>query len=247
MAVQQNPTFLLREVDPSVVISQYLSGQFSYPTTKVVVNSVPVGLVEPVYGTDPQEGLYTVKDKSSNRLVMASTNQNRYNLYKNNGEKMPVGGICEVCGKEFTTQSLGMIMELSRVAIVDQQGVFHTLLEVWMDGCMDSFECALFATRQELSKMSQYRVCADSAERHLHELFQVMHPEQRDTLIPCNDPKLLVNKGGSLTYEQWSNRRHEYRETGHVIAIPAKKEWLRQHYGPSSYLMSSREPMVSKP
>lgn len=248
MAVlQQNPTFLLREVDPNVVIAQYLSGQFTYPTSKIVINSTPAGLVEPIYGTDPQEGLYTVKDKSNNRLIMASTNQNHYNLYKSNGEKMPMGGCCEVCKRQFSTQSLGIILKISRLTIVDEHGVFHPKLEVWMEGCMDSFECVLFATRRELAKMAQYRTCTDASERYLHELFYLMHPNQKEVLTPCNDPRLLECNGGSLNYEQWSNHRHEYQDTGHVIAIPAKKEWMRQQYGASTYVMPVREPMVSKP
>ena len=249
MAVlQQKPTFLLREIDPSAVIAQYLVGQFTYPTTKLTVNAAPIGeLVEPIYGSDPQEGLYTVKDKSNNKLTMASSNQHHYDLYKKNGDKMPVGGRCEVCDREFTTQSLGVVLDVSRITIVDERGVFHTMLETWMDGCMCDMECVLYATRKELAKMAQYRTCTDASERYLHEIYHLMYPQNRDLLTPCNDPKLLISKGGSLTYPQWSNHRHEYQETGHLIAIPAKKEWLRQQYGPTTYLLPKREPMISKP
>ena len=244
--LQQNPTFLLREIDPTAVIAQYMAGYFTYPTTKLVLNSAPVELVEPIYGSDPQEGLYTVKDKSNNKLTMASSNQTHYDLYKKNGDRMPMGGTCEVCRQKFTTQSLGIILQINRIIIVDDQGVFHPKLETWMEGCMDTLECVLHATRKELAKMAQYRTCTEASERHLHELYHIMYPQSRELLVPCNDPKLLDINNGSLTYDQWSNRRHEYQETGHLITIPAKKEWLRQQYGLSSYLLPDREPMISK-
>jgi len=247
MAVlQQNPTFLLREVDPQAVITQYLAGQFTYPTTKVQIATTSVELMEPVYGTDPQAGLYTIKDKSNNRLVMATTNQNHYDLYKSNGERMPLGGCCEICKRTFTTQALGIIMDINTLVMVDEQGVFHPKLQVWMEGCMDTFECVLFATRRELSKMSQYRTCSDAAERHLHKLFCIMYPTQKEALTPCNDPRLLECNGGSLNYEQWCNRYHQYQDTGRVIAIPAKGEWMRQQYGAASHVMPARQPMVYK-
>lgn len=244
--LQHNPTFLLREIDPEAVVAQYLSGRFTYPTSKITIGTTQVNLIDPTYDSDPQNGIYTVKDKSNNKLVMATTNHSNYDLYRKNGEKMPIGGKCDVCDREFTTQSLGIVLHMSRFSMIDENGVFHPKTEVWMDGCMDSLECVLYATRVELSKMVQYRTCSDASERYVHALYLIMHPNSKSILSPCKDPRLLISKGGSLTYEQWSNDRHEYQETGHLITIPVKREWLRHQYGPSTYVVPDREPMISR-
>jgi hypothetical protein len=244
--LQQNPTCLLRESDTALVVSQYLAGNFIYPTTKLVLQQTPTQLLEPVYDTDPRAGIYAIKDKSGNKLTMASTNQQLYELYTKNGETVSAGGKCQICHTEFTTPAMGIVIHLNRLNLVDHTGRFHSKLEAWMDGCMDTMECVLYATRQELAKCVQYRNCNEGAERYLHEVFHAMYPHTKEVLMPCNDPSLLINNGGSLTYEQWNKSGHEYQHTGHLVTIPGKRAWVRLEYGTNTMVLPARDPMISK-
>ena len=63
-----------------------------------------------------------------------------------------------------------------------------------------------------------------SSEHWLIMLYRLMHPGA-STLRPAPDPKLLQ---GTLTREQWLDRRHVYKQTDRIVIIPAKREYIQQ-------------------
>ena len=51
-----------------------------------------------------------------------------------------------------------------------------------------------------------------------------------DILRPAQDYKLLKLNKGSLSMDEWKNRRHVYKKTDKILMIPAKNEYLQESF-----------------
>jgi hypothetical protein len=67
-----------------------------------------------------------------------------------------------------------------------------------------------------------------------------MHPHD-NTLRVSNDFRLLSSNKGSLSEEQWNDKKHTYLRTDRVLLIPAKVEYLQQNITRTNLTLNIRQ------
>ncbi len=238
MATKINPTFLLKGLDINKVIADYQSGVFSRPISsksKIVISNNTT-ILAPVYGTTNQAPIYSIKDRNNCSVVIATTGHVDYELYTLNGGQMPDGGRCDCCKKDFEHKVIGYPLSYQEATILTNSDlgvpVYRTIYKFWMDGCCCSFECAYWEVEKMLEKSSNYRdnTIRDSS-RMLQMLYKLMHPDG-PPLRMAQNPRLLNVHGnrGSLTRQQWEDKKHIYVRTDRIFLMPAKVEYIQQHF-----------------
>ena len=142
------------------------------------------------------------------------------------------GGRCEICRTDFTTRSVGYpIAYLIRNFLVEEaEPVYRNVYVFWTEGEFCSYECALRYVLCFLSKPSDFRdTTLRDSERLLRKMYSLSY-KTKEILRPAQDPRLLRSNGGSLTPEEWGNKKHVYVKTDRIVVLPAKTKYIRNHF-----------------
>lgn len=233
MSTKQNPTFILKGIDPNEVMTAYVNGYFTNDLPPIgKINVIEnTDLVAPIYGSSSADPIYSMKDRHNNDVVFATTGHTQFDYYINNLGKTPMGGRCDACKRDFTTKVVGypIKLEVKHVLInnpEDENDYYRTIYIFWVDGVHCRDECALFRIR-ELNKKPYS--CRDPNLRDSENLLNMLHRlKTRGTEeLKCNDPALLKSRSGSLTDEQWENKNVSYENCYRVHLIPVKREFIQ--------------------
>ncbi len=243
MSTRVTPTFLLKGIDPNRILQDYKNGFFNRKTeTKAQLKLANTIIIAPTYGSNNHSPIYSIKDKHNCNVVIATTGHSDYQLFHSNGGKLREGGLCEHCKMQFDQTSIGYPIgyQESLLLTSDDQPryrVFHTF---WVEGTFCSFECALGYVRIMLNKPADYRdTNIRDSERLLKLLYRLMH-QSSDVLRPAQDPRLLKSNGGSLTAEEWQDKKHIYTRTDRILMIPAKVEYIQENFNTPVSIISPK-------
>lgn len=231
MATRVNPTFLLKGIDPSAIMRDYLQGVFSHkPINREKIHiTATTTILAPTYGTTNFSPIFIVKDRNNSSVIVATTGHDDFEIFNKTGQIPENGGRCMHCVRDFTGPRTGypVATQENTILVNDQYRVMYTF---WVEGSFCSYECALGYLQQHLNQRADYRdsTIRDS-EQMLYQLYSLVHPKE-GRLRPAQDPLLLKTNGGSLTVEEWCDRRHQYKRTDRLLIIPAKVEYIQQHF-----------------
>lgn len=252
MSTRITPTFLLKGIEINKLIADYQSGVFSRPISsdkssskKKIVISQNTAILAPRYGSSNKDPIFTIKDKHNSSVIFATTGHADYEIFTRSGGKLPIGGRCKRCQKDFDTVAMGYPVGYQELIVLTDDTIAHyrIIYVFWVEGKFCSFECTLGYIRMVLAQPADYRdpTLLDS-ERLLKNLFSLMYPAA-GLLRPAQDPDLLHSNGGSLSKEQWSDERHIYIRTDRILMIPAKVEYLQQNFINPIHTIDYHEPL----
>lgn len=214
------PTFFLRGIDPHQLGENYRKGMYKDlqgQETKLAITA-PQTLLQPTYGDNPTDPIFTVKMRNNTQQVIATTNQTQFQCFNTEGDELPTGGQCDWCGKEFDTKPLGVPVKMETRGPVK---IFY------LDGCTCSNECALswlsLYQRRHYFQRDPLFMTSEQMLRYLHGL---MHPDD-PILRSAPDFRLHKRKNGSLDDDEFHNRKHTYHRTMNLVLAPVKVQYYR--------------------
>jgi hypothetical protein len=221
-----NPAFWLRGVDIKLIEKQYKDGFYaniSLPETKIMINrDVPV--LAPQYGTSHIEGIYSIKNKLNQAMIIATTMDKPFRSFVEAGQR-PKGGRCWWCRYDFTTEVCGSVIGQSSHL---DENTGQTIHIFWIYGIMCDNACVLAHDRDKASRLPQKRdPSLQGSESGLKFLHKLEHPYDEE-LQPAGDWSLLDINGGSLAREQYKSKKYTYQKLGNLIIIPAKMSYLQK-------------------
>lgn len=222
------PTFVLRRIDTSSILEKYKNGEFCIikdpPTTPIKLADVEV-IVAPEYGTSSHEPIFTMKDRSSRSLIVATSNCLQYETFTKTGGELVKGGLCEWCKMEFKHESVGIPIASKEEILFHPDGRVTQKPVYWVEGIFCDEECALahLKTFMKASRDPHYL----NSEVALRNMYSYKYPNT-GALKPANDYRLIKERGGSIPYSEWKGKKNYYIRTTTVLIIPAKVEYLKQ-------------------
>lgn len=223
------PTFLLKGVDPVKLVSDYKSGKFSRDKQekKQIEIMEVISPLSPVYSEDRNKGMFIIKDRNNTSIVIATSNHANYVTYRKTGSTIK-GQICRVCFDEVKEEAVGYPIFFYEEVYFTQDERAQIKYHFLTEGFFCSFECALRHVRRNMSLQANFRdITMRDSERWLLFLFKLMHPDE--ILREAQDPDLLLPTG-SLTREEWSDKKHVYIKTDRIVITPAKVEYVRSNF-----------------
>lgn len=233
MATKIVPTFLLKGIRPSDIISDYSKGLFRKREGEVATIQIakPVAILAPSYGSTSSCAIFSVKDKHNSNIIIATTTHRDFEVYQKNGGDLPEGGRCDFCKEDIEGTCVGYPLGYKENTILcGDPPVYRNTYTFWVEGRFCSFECSLAFVRNVLSRPFRYRdTTFHDSEWMLKFLYRLMHPN-KGPLRAAQDPRLLISNGGSLSEEEWKDSRHFYLRTDRVLMVPAKVEYMQQSF-----------------
>ena len=238
MATRITPTFLLKGVDPAKLLADYQAGFFSRQCTNkskifIAQNSA---ILAPVYGTTHESKIFSIRDKNNSSVILTTTGHSDCEVFTYSGGCLPTGGRCEHCKYDFTEIAVGYPVAYQELTALTNEtddpknAKYRILYTFWVEGKFCTFECALGYIKLMLGRPANYRDSTiNDSERLLKLLYSLTYPNS-PPLRPAQDPRLLQINGGSLTKEEWNNKKHIYIRTDRVHMIPAKVQYIQQDF-----------------
>lgn len=229
-SVRVFPTFLLKGVDPMKIVTNYKAGLF-FREKRV---KEPIEIIEvisplsPSYSDDQQERLFVIKDRNNMPTVMATSNHSNYITYRKTGSMMK-NLPCFICFGDVKDELVGYPIFFYEKILFSSNGKATIQYHFLIEGSFCSFECALRFVRKNFALQANFRdKTMRESERLMLLLFELMYPGE--TLREAQDPFLLESNGGSLTREEWNDKKHVYLKTDRIVIGPAKVEYVRSNF-----------------
>lgn len=223
------PTFCLRGVDPRQVEQSYKSGSFGeikIPESRILINK-DIPSMAPTYGKSFRDGIYSLKHKIGQGVVVATSNHQRFKHFMDTEGEVKMGGRCWWCRCDFTGESCGSVVQQANI-IDEETGT--TIYVFWTYGTMCDDACVLAYDKDMAKRMPDKRdPTTQGSESGLRFLHSLKYPEA-GMLEEADDWKLLEINGGSLTVEQYRPKRYTYHRVGGILVIPAKTSYLQKNY-----------------
>lgn len=233
-----DPTFLLRGIDVSKVVEDYLKGEYqniSIPDTKVK-SSVREVIADYSIGTDARSEIYEYTDRSGRRQRIVTINHQKYDRVRsqlqndsyletlsNDRSKigdLPPGEICLWCRRKFDFYPIGMPVKIEYLE-EDNLTTFHTI------GSYCTYECCFSDLKSKTRCPFTYRDhrCM-SSESMLRLMFERSYPGEE--LRDQNDWVLAQWNNGPLNENDFFSKSHVYKREPDIILLPAKYEYSLQ-------------------
>ncbi len=244
------PSFLLKGVDPNKLFESYQVGYYARSFEEALSKKGKIKLtantaiLAPTYGRTNIDPVFCVKDRHNCGVIIATTGHDDLNIFTRTGGKLPEGGRCGKCQDDIVGVAVGYPIAYQETTVLTKRfnkpnpvkgtrnpSRYYAIHNFWVEGRYCTFECALADIRLHLNQPSDYR---DTMLRDSERLLKLLHKlTYRDAppLRPAQEPRLLCEgHGGSLTKQEWSDKRHVYKRTDRVLIIPAKVEYLQQTF-----------------
>lgn len=238
MSTRITPTFVLKGVDPNRLLADYQMGYFSRPISaksKIEI-SQNTAILAPTYGSTNRSPIFCVKDRNNSSVIIATSGHADFEVFTKNGGQLTEGGRCDNCKEDIEGVAVGYPVGYQEINVLTNddndtnKAQYRVFYVFWVEGKFCGFECALAYVRSILSRPADYRDTAlRDSERMLKLLYKLTYPNA-GSLRPAQDPKLLISNGGSLTKEEWNDRRHVYVRTDRILMIPAKVEYIQHDF-----------------
>lgn len=217
---------MLRRVDPIGILNNYLKDTYStltIPENKIAITSyVKMGKS---LGTDPEEEVYRLKDKTVTGKTVVTTNHTNYKWAKDKTDNK--AGIrpqqrCWHCKRIIVGEAVGIPLEL-------ETDLYTTSQRFYTDGCYCNFSCAYSDLKRQLrvSKVYKDPLYVD-AEALLYSLYYKIYPDKMGTRIKeAPDWRLLNENGGPLTSTQFDDKTFIYKQVPTLVTIPCKRQYVK--------------------
>lgn len=205
------PTFLLKGIDPVQMAAEYSANHLA----ALSINGqkvVPVNLTTN-RGKSFRDAIYAYRNHDNFLHTIATTSAGC--SFDTGAEDAATVKTCLNCRRSFTHHPIGIPVNISTDAGVITIHTLHTLCD---------FRCALAATR--LLRRIYRNTHVIHSEEMLHFVYRRMHPNG-PPLIPAWNPFLLEANGGSITFEEYDDRRYEYVEVPNLLLYPAREQYMR--------------------
>jgi hypothetical protein len=202
------PSFLLKNINFTEIHKKYKQGYYNREIQQK-------SLINPIVKIHNNNKTDKVKYKD-----IQLSGQKYVELYCKNNYNNIKGGRCDNCKRDFTGDIIGYPISYEEYNILQENNTFKNYHVFWIEGCFHSYECCL----EYVEKINQ----------HLHKYYQDFDVKimlqymyclingNKKILKPSNDPYLLIDNGGEMTQEEWSNPDLKYKKTYNVIKIPAQ-------------------------
>jgi hypothetical protein len=209
------PTFLLKNVNPTALFKKYKSGYFNRP----VKNKTLIDIVK------PQLKVSTLNKNTEINTKIVTSGEKSVELFLKNGRKMPMGGRCQGCTRDFTHEQIGYPLAYECQYLIDENDKYKPVHIFWVEGCFHSYGCCLIYIRRINNGILKDNLMVDAEimlKLMYHLIYNIDHPLKED-----NDPLLLDTNGGSLTVEEFEDNSVSYNRSNTVIKIPAQVVYNR--------------------
>jgi hypothetical protein len=199
----------LPSIDPEEISKLLNKGFFNRPIpikSKLTISSD--SKFNKTYSSDSKELVFT-----THNLIMATVGNKKDSNNLNR---------CDACKCDFETSPFGIPISYHRENILNEKNV-NRIHHFFLINNMDEFcslECAYYYMNKNSIKTELLII--------LHKL---MFPDSIEPLLPINDPRLLQSNGGSLTFEEWKNKKYSYFHSGSnralIYFITAREELIQ--------------------
>jgi len=206
------PTFLLKNINPTIVYNKYKSGVFN----RQIINKTLIELVKPQLKTTTLN-----QDVEINTKVITSGEKN-VEFFTKNGHKMPIGGRCQNCLCDFKSEQIGYPLAYECKYLINDKDEYKPVHVFWVEGCFDTYQCCLRYIRKINNGVIKDNLMIDSVIM-LKFMYHLIY--NTDDILEENDPLLLTTNGGSLTEEDF--KKNKYVRSNTVIKIPAQVVYNR--------------------
>ena len=221
------PSFILRSIDVDDFWKRYRNGDFSSikepPPVKITLNQSGLAPA-PEYGNSPNDSIFTIKDKGSRPLIVATDNDRNYQIFTKSGGEIPKGGRCFYCLQDFTHEVVGIPIQYKRAPELGIDHIFWTVDTFCDEECM----YAKFRENLQASKSSDPVV---SQTESLIKLLYRLKFGHEAILRPADDFRLIKENGGSIPYSEYKNKKNvRYMPKPNILLIPAKRSYMQVQY-----------------
>lgn len=222
-AIKVTETLMLRRIDPVVVLSKYLEGQYkstTIPKTKVPLSSAFINLTQKI-GTDSSSKVYRFNDKTNSGQIIVTTNHDNFQSV-NESNTETKRKFCRWSRREILDEGIGIpiAMEIDKVTnkiIFYEEDKFY------------NFSCAMAGLKRIYSCYHSYKdPLYMDAEQLLHLKYYKMYPDREGTRITeALDSRLLDINGGPLSDEEYDSDQCNYVPIPNVVIIPIKRQYIK--------------------
>ena len=183
------PSLLLKKVNPIRLLEEYKNKKYvtmHLPHERVCINKFN-GPDIPLFGSSPEDEIYTFRDKNNALQTIVTTNHKKYTLFKTNGTEPSTGGTCQRCKVTFSTECVGIPVRMeerlvpigtvlcdsmrvrardfksnrspksARAIGLTESKTDAKIYIFYIDGEYCSFECALSSLKEDRQKAFLYR------------------------------------------------------------------------------------------
>lgn len=214
--VHLRPSISLVSIQREEFLEKFRSGHYFTSNTPrrpiTLANSVISSIT-----SDQKKGTYRVYNAERGEKILATAGNRNYLVFEGSETNYPRR--CDYCKCDYSGENYGVARSKDR-HIVMKDGtthvvyVFHTegnnCSEEHAFGCIDMYQ-KYYADRENLRKL-------------FFEKFSLTYPGRE--FYRSNVPELHEREGGSLTDEQWKDKRYLYTKHS-VICSPIKVEHIR--------------------
>lgn len=232
-------TLMLRRIDPIIMLTKYLNGDFrtvTVPTHKVSVSSAFINLGQRI-GTDSSSRIYRFSDKSNLGQIIVTTNHDQYQHFKDTAKDSN----STKDGTKDTTKDGTKPISLCpwcRREILDEGVIIPIAMEVdkltgkiyfYGEEVAHSFGCGLSTLKYLHSCHHNYKdPLYMDADQMLHLLYYKMHPDKIGTRITeAKHWKLLESNQGPLSEDEYDSDQLGYRAMPNIVMCPIKRQYVK--------------------
>lgn len=204
----QQPTFLLKNINAEALYKQYQSGHFNRPIPEKTKLNQQTKKLQNLKNI-------AINHDKINQVQFVITNKESVEHFLKDG--VVKGGRCEYCHFDFDSDRIGYPLHYDCHHHVDDH-IHHIKHLFWNEGCFCSYECCL-------SYVKHFKIKKDHLIHDVEMMLRLMYKldcKTDDVLQETNDPKLLTIHGGPLKETEWRSKTSKYIRTSNVIKIPAQ-------------------------
>ena len=238
--IHVSESFTIRKIDAKEIASKYFRGEYdnrTLPDFKLKTSNATIRLGKDI-GKDASSEVYRFTDRGNNNLSILTTNHALYRYVNElqNGKSSEEPFLrCKYCKRGNLKKPVGMPINMivknsSLNCSLNEQPnnneVIFTVIDSFCDfGCMFSY-----LKRKNCEHRHYKGPLYMNAEQLLYAMYYRIYPDRLNQSIK-EKPEwdLLRENGGPLTDEEFDLDASEYIPIPSVIALPAKKQYLKFH------------------
>lgn len=214
----------LQGVDISAVYNNYIKGIYSKCKLEGYEEddkNITVKLVE-ANGTSYMNKRYEFTDTTNTKQVIVTTNHDNFVNDSSSTKKKQIL-ICRYCrNDEFHHPPIG------RPLMIESDPRNPRKLTITTEGNFCRLECVLQYVQHLNSGGPKLRnINLVDSETIVHIMYDLLYPQETESLRPSMDFWLWDKNGGPLTTEEFFNDSHYYYQLPQIIIRQAKTEYIR--------------------
>lgn len=234
-------TFLLRGVDPKVIIDKYVSGAFfdlCLPQNKTQLSEAFTNC-DRVIGKNISSECYQFNDKIGTRRTIITTNHTMY-IWVKHGQDInsisevtsdmlqPPHKYCRWCRRKIKRENTqnGVPLGIPLKMVVDVEGDLY----FYVEDAFDTFRCCFSELRRYKNANRKYHHPSyANAEALLDLMYKRAFPDDatRQPLRELDDWRLLETNDGPLSEKEYFGDAYYYSEINTLVFLPAKRQYMK--------------------